>query len=954
MKKILRSLTLLLAVLCASSAFAEEITQMCGVFKVMNSSTRNYVRVYKKYYAKPDATEDQATDLTIGIGAKVTAKGVDGTTPEDTYRIYQLAGDYDGGTANVFDYIDKAISWAIGLGQDKVREKLDDEVTIDWEFLEGDSYTFKAGDHFTFKKGDKFTFKAGDTYNGETLTEDKEVTFDEDYTYTFEEDYTYTFTQTRTISITVTLRELLEKITEQTFDKELKDSHIDKILADFEQLVNAYGDGYSYFAYQPLGSQGYNSVGTLALTFPKVPAAADFAARGMTKDHVDAWTWAKRFLIAKLKERGSDSDLQNLVKNNIDKIEPGKTYYLTADSENTFDFSETATDVSAIWVLWYQSGNADNLQPGDYFIQNKATEKVVRVYSDQKYKAEPELTMDEAKKNKEESVVTLELGRCDRNDGNLYMVSKLENGEQDVVNYIHKGVWKARDIIVEKVDNHKTKFQELLDSLNSTSKKALFKNDEDMFVAYTYDDLKNDLDLAVEVCERAYAYMYVHDNGDGTVGLSVTTPKIPWILEKLYQWYKGADNSVWDWAMDQVKDYFTKNPKGGLTGEFVERNLKKTAADKTYYLLAEDNNTFDFGENNSTDYAKWILKDANADSLYVIEDGTTYDLNNGGSYDVTVADALVVAKVVVGEVEGEYACAFIVAKDDNNYRKDKNNVMNEKWIDYVTLNKFGDGNWDNSNWVILNILELYKNGTITNPTEEFPVGSVLKAETVKGTYFCNAPYTINLTQKPLIDSTSTLTFSANHYVIPNFNAAYYGGYAYNSDSTFYFHEPHTGEICVLHYAEWDAESKGFTTPEKSDTTNQYNFSGSVGVNFEINTTDEGFGKAPELEDGAQYNNIEALYVPDLSLVMENRTPEEAPRRASAANSAGGTAYPTGFTGEGDQKPTAITDITVDHGTVKAVRYFNIMGVESAEPTEGVNIIVTEYSDGTRNAVKVIK
>jgi len=281
--------------------------------------------------------------------------------------------------------------------------------------------------------------------------------------------------------------------------------------------------------------------------------------------------------------------------------------------------------------------------------------------------------------------------------------------------------------------------------------------------------------------------------------------------------------------------------------------------------------------------------------------------------------------------------------------------MDEKWIDYVTLNKFGDGNWDNSNWVILNILELYKNGTITNPTEEFPVGSVLKAETVKGTYFSDAPYTINLTQKPLIDSTSTLTFTANHYVIPNFNAAYYGGYAYNSDSTFYFHEPHTGEICVLHYAEWDDVLNGFTTPEKVDSTrtNQYNFEGSVDVKFDINTTSDGFGTQPELKDGSQYNNIEVLYVPDLWPVMETRTPEEAPRRASAANSAGGTAYPTGFAGAA-QEVTAITDITVDHGTVKAVRYFNIMGVESAEPTEGVNIIVTEYSDGTRNAVKVIK
>jgi len=41
-------------------------------------------------------------------------------------------------------------------------------------------------------------------------------------------------------------------------------------------------------------------------------------------------------------------------------------------------------------------------------------------------------------------------------------------------------------------------------------------------------------------------------------------------------------------------------------------------------------------------------------------------------------------------------------------------------------------------------------------------------------------------------------------------------------------------------------------------------------------------------------------------------------------------------------------------TISSVKYYNLNGVETAQPTDGVNIRVITYSDGTRKAVKVIK
>ena len=51
--------------------------------------------------------------------------------------------------------------------------------------------------------------------------------------------------------------------------------------------------------------------------------------------------------------------------------------------------------------------------------------------------------------------------------------------------------------------------------------------------------------------------------------------------------------------------------------------------------------------------------------------------------------------------------------------------------------------------------------------------------------------------------------------------------------------------------------------------------------------------------------------------------------------------------------SSITTVAGDK-QVKSVRYYNLAGVESAEPQQGVNIKVTTYSDGSRTTEKVIK
>ena len=62
-------------------------------------------------------------------------------------------------------------------------------------------------------------------------------------------------------------------------------------------------------------------------------------------------------------------------------------------------------------------------------------------------------------------------------------------------------------------------------------------------------------------------------------------------------------------------------------------------------------------------------------------------------------------------------------------------------------------------------------------------------------------------------------------------------------------------------------------------------------------------------------------------------------------------YPGNLTGD-DNIVTAINTINVN-GEVVGVEYVNSLGVVSKRPFQGVNIVVTRYSDGSATTVKKV-
>ena len=53
-------------------------------------------------------------------------------------------------------------------------------------------------------------------------------------------------------------------------------------------------------------------------------------------------------------------------------------------------------------------------------------------------------------------------------------------------------------------------------------------------------------------------------------------------------------------------------------------------------------------------------------------------------------------------------------------------------------------------------------------------------------------------------------------------------------------------------------------------------------------------------------------------------------------------------------PTPTGVESVNAKAVASVKYVNLQGATSATPFEGVNVVVTTYTDGSQNVVKVIK
>lgn len=190
-------------------------------------------------------------------------------------------------------------------------------------------------------------------------------------------------------------------------------------------------------------------------------------------------------------------------------------------------------------------------------------------------------------------------------------------------------------------------------------------------------------------------------------------------------------------------------------------------------------------------------------------------------------------------------------------------------------------------------------------------------------------------------------FAPNTYCPINFmGESHVNGNNSAYTSSYYFATPKANEYANVVWAVYNATDGAFYLPSHTGSINVQEFKAAFNVDYSLNSVDN-----PELTSGAVYS-FKALVK---EVAVPTTDAKSAPRKvaydSTVTPSTKFVVYPLDL--DATKVATGVNDVNCAK-EVKGVSYFNMMGVESAQPFDGVNIMVTTYTDGTQSAAKVLR
>ena len=286
-----------------------------------------------------------------------------------------------------------------------------------------------------------------------------------------------------------------------------------------------------------------------------------------------------------------------------------------------------------------------------------------------------------------------------------------------------------------------------------------------------------------------------------------------------------------------------------------------------------------------------------------------------------------------------------LCKDNNGYaeKDDYSNrpagVAADKWIDYMhqqtDLNAVPT-TYDQSNWIAL---RLPKDGKF-----DINMGGATLSN-VKGRLLNKVNPELLLDVMPTYQTGTGNPMPVNTFVTASF-AGTNSQQGTTTDKWYFFVQPKPMELATVEWAQWNGTM--FTAPAHDADHPHWNEAGLQGA-FEYN--DSYVSYTDELEEGYIYRMGRAI----AKLKSGISEPAGAPRRAEGA-AVKYVVYPLSLeqTSHIDDNGV-ITEVTrVGGREVTAVDYYNLAGQRSERPWQGINIVVTRYSDGTTQASKVLR
>ena len=393
--------------------------------------------------------------------------------------------------------------------------------------------------------------------------------------------------------------------------------------------------------------------------------------------------------------------------------------------------------------------------------------------------------------------------------------------------------------------------------------------------------------------------------------------------------------------------YSKKNASGNLDWNISESSFWSHtngnwtyAKNKTFlrtFLVASTNSiTFRTYGNNNGDvlyFAQKVAGAGYADFTTIVKTAEVTTLANlavngaeGTAYQVN--DEMVVAKkfqkngknyIVVKDAARAVRNLSAATADDKSF-----NINGNKQEEYA-----------HNNWMLVSLpVELYN-----QVNEKNTVTSITGSLTEK--------FNVAMEATNVVFENATNDFAPNTYCPINFmgessvkgnNPAY--------TSSYYFATPKANEYANVVWAVYNDTDGAFYLPSNNGSINVQEFKAAFNVDYSLNSVDN-----PELTSGNVYS-FKALVK---EVAVPTTDAKSAPRKvaydSTVTPSTKFVVYPLDL--DATKVATGVNDVN-SAKEVKGVSYFNMMGVESAQPFDGVNIMVTTYTDGTQSAAKVLR
>lgn len=322
------------------------------------------------------------------------------------------------------------------------------------------------------------------------------------------------------------------------------------------------------------------------------------------------------------------------------------------------------------------------------------------------------------------------------------------------------------------------------------------------------------------------------------------------------------------------------------------------------------------------------------------------ELGKAGSTDVnTVYTILNDLRGVRALPDGALPDRVILAKDENGNAVGKvtpagNSFMinaKSKFDDAATeesVNAKAQEDYDQSNWVEIVLPEGVSAANY--------VDKIITGLSVKGYYKNTTNPRLEASAAPAAGG-ATGAYTRNAMCPANFMGTSQACNAEQNHGDFFFMTPKPNECVQVVWAVYNSTAKAFYIPAAQGSINSHGFKGAFSINWAYNAG----GKITNLTDGTTYQFAAVVKKPEATAQSTKR---KVAYDGSQDLSKDYVVYPLNL------DANTVTGITETTGakTVKSVRYFNIMGVELAEPTAGVNIVLTTYTDGTTHSQKILK